>query len=125
MNNITSFDGANYAPADQMMYITLNHDIRVQTAYNLTDFMLNYIVTHNLPKSVTVGECLGDPPENWYRKTPTGPTEEMDIEATATVTPKAAKPNATGKGAGASTYGGASWAGSMLALSVAIVVALF
>jgi hypothetical protein len=47
--------------------LTLNHDIRQQTAYNLTDFMLNYIVSNNLPKSTTVGDCLNDPAENWYR----------------------------------------------------------
>lgn len=62
----------------QVMYITLNHDIRLQTAYNLTDFMLNYLVTNDFPKSVTVGECLDDPVENWYRKTPTGPDPVFD-----------------------------------------------
>jgi hypothetical protein len=50
-----------------MVFITLNHDIREQTAYNLTGFMLNYIVQNQLPTPVTVGECLGDPSQNWYR----------------------------------------------------------
>lgn len=53
--------------SDTSVALTLNHDIRVQTAYNLTDFMLNYMVTNNLPKSITVGECMDDPKENWYR----------------------------------------------------------
>jgi hypothetical protein len=58
MKNVTS---------STVTYITLNHDIRLQTAYNLTDFMLSYLVTNNLPKAVTVGDCMGDPSENWYR----------------------------------------------------------
>lgn len=53
--------------ASTSVTLTLNHDIRLQTAYNLTDFMLDYIVKNNLPKSITVGDCLNDPPENWYR----------------------------------------------------------
>ena len=53
--------------ASSSVTLTLNHDIREQTAYNLTDFMLNYIVKNNLPKSITVGDCMSDPAENWYR----------------------------------------------------------
>ena len=34
---------------------------------NLTEYMLNYFQLLNFSTSVTVGECLGDPPENWYR----------------------------------------------------------
>jgi hypothetical protein len=29
--------------------------------------MLDYFLLKNFSKPVTVGECLGDPPENWYR----------------------------------------------------------
>jgi hypothetical protein len=64
-------------------YITLNHDIRLQTAYNLTDFMLNYLVTNNFPKSVTVGDCLGDPSENWYRQV-TSSSKSVNITSNTT-----------------------------------------
>lgn len=71
------------ATSSKMVYITLNHDIRQQTAYNLTDFMLNYLVTNDFSKSVTVGDCLGDPSENWYRKTPTGPDSALEVTVSA------------------------------------------
>jgi hypothetical protein len=29
--------------------------------------MLDYFELFNFSRSVTVGECMGDPPENWYR----------------------------------------------------------
>ena len=29
--------------------------------------MLDYLQLLNFSRSVTVGECMGDPPENWYR----------------------------------------------------------
>jgi hypothetical protein len=47
--------------------VAINHDILYQTAYNLTNYMLDYMKFLNYGTSVTVGECLGDPPENWYR----------------------------------------------------------
>lgn len=47
--------------------IALNHDTHYQTAYNLTNYMLDYMKFLDYGTSVTVGECLGDPPENWYR----------------------------------------------------------
>lgn len=34
---------------------------------NLTNYMLDYFEILNFTTSVTVGECMGDPPENWYR----------------------------------------------------------
>jgi hypothetical protein len=48
-------------------YITIAHDNHYQTAYNLTSYMLDYMKLMNYGTSVTVGECLGDPQENWYR----------------------------------------------------------
>jgi len=48
-------------------YITIAHDIHYQTVYNLTQYMLDYFSLFNFSRSVTVGECLGDPKENWYR----------------------------------------------------------
>lgn len=53
--------------------LPLSHDIHFQTVYNLTEFMLQTIASTGYGRSVTVGDCLGDPPENWYRAA-TGPT---------------------------------------------------
>jgi peptidoglycan/xylan/chitin deacetylase (PgdA/CDA1 family) len=47
-------------------YISLAHDIHYQTVINLTAFMIETLFARGY-KPVTVGECLGDPPENWYR----------------------------------------------------------
>jgi hypothetical protein len=48
--------------------IAISHDIHYQTAYNLTNYMLDYLKFLNYSTSVTVGECMGDPQENWYRR---------------------------------------------------------
>ncbi|KHN99770.1 Glycoside hydrolase/deacetylase, beta/alpha-barrel [Metarhizium album ARSEF 1941] len=47
-------------------YIVLAHDVHEQTVFNLTEFMVNLAKERGY-KLVTVGECLGDPEENWYR----------------------------------------------------------
>lgn len=47
-------------------YIALGHDVHEQTAYILADFMLRTLEERGY-KAVTVGECLGDSSENWYR----------------------------------------------------------
>lgn len=47
-------------------FLEIEHDIHYQTVYNLTDYILSSMYSHGF-KSVTVGECLGDPPANWYR----------------------------------------------------------
>ncbi|KAF1953241.1 glycoside hydrolase/deacetylase [Byssothecium circinans] len=46
--------------------LAIAHDILEQTANNYTEFMLTLLAKHNL-RAVSVGECLGDPKENWYR----------------------------------------------------------
>lgn len=48
-------------------FLVISHDIHYQTVYNLTQFMLNTISAKGW-KPVTVGQCLGDPAANWYRK---------------------------------------------------------
>jgi len=47
-------------------YLQIEHDIHYQTVYNLTDYILTSLFKSGY-RSVTVGQCLGDPPENWYR----------------------------------------------------------
>lgn len=62
-SNVTA-PGAN--PTNSS-FISISHDIIEKTASELTEFMLK-TVTELGYKVVTVGECLGDPKENWYRK---------------------------------------------------------
>lgn len=50
-------------------FLNIEHDIHYQTVYNLTDYMLSSLFKKGF-KSVTVGECLGDPKANWYRAGP-------------------------------------------------------
>ncbi|KAE8450181.1 hypothetical protein EG329_006962 [Mollisiaceae sp. DMI_Dod_QoI] len=47
-------------------YLEIEHDIHYQTVYNLTDYILSSMYAKGF-KSVTVGDCLGDPSSNWYR----------------------------------------------------------
>lgn len=48
-------------------WLDIQHDIHDQTANNLTEYMLKTLTDLGY-KAVTVGECLGDPVDNWYRK---------------------------------------------------------
>ncbi|KAG4430514.1 hypothetical protein IFR05_014000 [Cadophora sp. M221] len=50
----------------QGSYIPLAHDIHYQTVTNLTAFMIDILLARGYTP-VTVGECLNDPPANWYR----------------------------------------------------------
>lgn len=50
-------------------FLSLEHDIFYQSVYNLTDYIFTSLQQKGY-KSVTVGDCLADPKENWYR---TGP----------------------------------------------------
>ncbi|KAH7329924.1 hypothetical protein BKA65DRAFT_460379 [Rhexocercosporidium sp. MPI-PUGE-AT-0058] len=47
-------------------YIPLAHDIHYQTVTNLTAYMIDTLLARGYTP-VTVGECLNDPPANWYR----------------------------------------------------------
>ncbi|EAT80896.2 hypothetical protein HBI56_186420 [Parastagonospora nodorum] len=46
--------------------IVLAHDIHEQTASSLVPYMLQYLKSQGW-RGVTLGECLGEPKENWYR----------------------------------------------------------
>ncbi|RYP51658.1 hypothetical protein DL768_003056 [Monosporascus sp. mg162] len=47
-------------------YLAIEHDLQRQVVYNLTEYMLKSLIDNGY-RPVTVGEGLGDPPENWYR----------------------------------------------------------
>lgn len=61
--NVTK-DGAT---PEKNSSLAIGHDILDQTANNLTEYMLSTLTQLGY-KAVTVGECLGDPEENWYRR---------------------------------------------------------
>ncbi|PGG96532.1 hypothetical protein AJ79_09550 [Helicocarpus griseus UAMH5409] len=46
--------------------LVIAHDIHEQTVYNLTSHMLHRLYAADY-QAVTLGECLGDDPEFWYR----------------------------------------------------------
>src|SRR4051794_18257623 len=46
-------------------YLQIEHDIHQQVVYNLTDYILQNMYLAGY-RSVTVGDCLGDPRQNWY-----------------------------------------------------------
>ncbi|POR32104.1 Polysaccharide deacetylase [Tolypocladium paradoxum] len=48
-------------------WLQIEHETVEQTVHNLTEHMLRSLSDNGF-RSVTVGECLGDPPENWYRE---------------------------------------------------------
>jgi cobalamin biosynthesis Mg chelatase CobN len=48
-------------------FLGIAHDNHFQTVYNLTEFMLKTMAAKGYGTSVTVGTCLGDPVQNWYR----------------------------------------------------------
>ncbi|OOF99203.1 carbohydrate esterase family 4 protein [Aspergillus carbonarius ITEM 5010] len=48
-------------------WLVIAHDVHEQTVHNLTEHMLKKLLAEGY-RAVTVGECLGDPPELWYRK---------------------------------------------------------
>jgi hypothetical protein len=53
--------------------LAIAHDIHELTALNLTSYMLDYVYSKGFT-AVTVGECMNNPPANWYRdSTPVAP----------------------------------------------------
>ena len=61
-------------------WLGLAHDTHERTVHGFTQFMIDKAREHGY-KMVTVGECLDDPEENWYRDPVTG-------EAIANLPPK-------------------------------------
>jgi hypothetical protein len=107
-------------------FLSIEHDIHEQTAHNLTEYMLKIIQDKGY-KGVTVGECLGDPAENWYRdsagKLGTYPASGSTPTSSAapSVTPTAVSTNGncggnTGFTCGGSEFGNccsqAGWCGT-------------
>ncbi|KAJ0344776.1 hypothetical protein COL154_007415 [Colletotrichum chrysophilum] len=66
-------------------WLQIEHDPVYQSVYNLTDHMLESLFRNGF-KSVTVGECLGDPQENWYRSVGDAPPSSGTTTTRATAT---------------------------------------
>lgn len=64
-NNFDDFFEGTSPDTDSALVIA--HDIHEQTVHNLTEYMLEGIQSRGY-RTVTVGECLGDPDTNWYRQ---------------------------------------------------------
>ncbi|KAL1655864.1 hypothetical protein SLS61_001426 [Didymella pomorum] len=62
----SNFTQPNMSP-EKNSTISISHDIITKTANELTESMLKTITEMGY-KGVTVGECLGDPKDNWYRQ---------------------------------------------------------
>jgi len=64
------------ANADVSNFLVLQHDIHELTVTELVPYELPILLAKGY-RAVTVGECLQDPSENWYRSltdgTPAGP----------------------------------------------------
>jgi peptidoglycan/xylan/chitin deacetylase (PgdA/CDA1 family) len=77
-------------------YIVLAHDVHEQTVHNLTSYMIQTARNRGY-KLVTVGECLGDPKENWYRIVGSQPTQTQAStlvpQPTSTTQPLIISPN--------------------------------
>ena len=71
----TRFAAGLSTEAGSNSYIVLAHDVHRQTVVNLTSFMVN-LARERGYKLVTVGECLDDPRQNWYRVTQSPPVTE-------------------------------------------------
>ncbi|KAJ0163988.1 Chitin deacetylase [Colletotrichum tanaceti] len=66
-------------------WLHIEHDPVYQTVYNLTDYMLESLFRNGF-RSVTVGDCLNDPKENWYRSVGNAPPSSNTRTSTSTST---------------------------------------
>lgn len=58
--------------AKDKSWMIIAHDVHEQTVHNLTEHMLRAIADRGY-RAVTVGECLNDPEEFWYREDRSAP----------------------------------------------------
>lgn len=60
------FDNAVSGDSSRNSYISLEHDVHEQTVVSLASHIIQTAHSRGY-RTVTVGECLGDPSGNWYR----------------------------------------------------------
>lgn len=71
--------------------LAIAHDIHQVTAQDLTAYMLQYLKSKGY-RGVTMGECMGDPIENWYR-TSSGSGSGSSTSSSPSATPSAPSSN--------------------------------
>jgi len=79
--------------------LSLNHDPYITTAQDFVPAIIKYLDGKGL-KSVPVGECLGDAPENWYRTNGTvvtSPSSTPSAPSNGTLPTGGSKPTGSGK----------------------------
>ncbi|KFA48362.1 hypothetical protein S40293_04458 [Stachybotrys chartarum IBT 40293] len=96
------FDSAVSSDSENNDYIVLAHDVQYQTVVNLTAFMIDMSRNRGY-QLVTVGECLGDPQENWYRPAPGSTTTRSTTATTLPVVCSVAPSSASSESSGTST----------------------
>ncbi|KAJ9158159.1 Glycoside hydrolase/deacetylase [Coniochaeta hoffmannii] len=64
--SMDGFAAGVWGSPEDSAYMVLAHDVYAQTTEALVPFMLDTLAERGF-RMVTVGECLGDPAENWYR----------------------------------------------------------
>ncbi|KAF1834234.1 hypothetical protein BDW02DRAFT_579755 [Decorospora gaudefroyi] len=84
--------------------LAIAHDIHQLTAENLTAYMLEYLYSQGL-KAVTMGECMQDPAENWYRDSTPAPPSTSSSSTVSSATPTPTGPTSTDGSCGASNSG--------------------
>ncbi|RJE23973.1 chitin deacetylase [Aspergillus sclerotialis] len=72
------------AKASVKSWLVIAHDVHEQTVRNLTEHMLKRILNDGY-RPVTVGECLDDPQEFWYRKDSHTPPHHDYIKASKNI----------------------------------------
>ncbi|KAL2164484.1 hypothetical protein VTH06DRAFT_3700 [Thermothelomyces fergusii] len=113
-----AIDGSN---PSRDSFLQIEHDIHYQTVYNLTEYILASLVAHGY-RAVTVGQCLGDPAENWYRRGPDGsitvpttsaaPTQSTTATSSPTRTTISVAPTHTGPSIDGTCGNGVTCAGT-------------
>ena len=66
VNAERTFDEYTASDPRSSSYIVLNHDVHRETAYTLAEYEIQRLTSRGY-RAVTVGQCLGDDPANWYR----------------------------------------------------------
>ncbi|KAF2638126.1 glycoside hydrolase/deacetylase [Massarina eburnea CBS 473.64] len=79
------FNAVNPSNPASDKFLVIEHDIHEQTALNLTGYMLEMVKSKGY-RGVTVGECLGDPAQNWYRSSTGSVVTSVPSSPTATPT---------------------------------------
>jgi hypothetical protein len=91
-------------------WLTIAHDIHQQTAQNLTEYMYA-VASLKGYKTVTVGECLNDPVQNWYRDSSGGvftssAAGQPPASSTAPSSPSSSAPGGTAPAPSSISYEG-------------------